>query len=273
MDVSTKLLMFAVNAALVASLVTGCSSSMDEPSVALRDSAGVHIAENAAADFDLNWTPREVFRIGGTDSGPAAFSYVDEKGIAVDKSGHVVVLDRTEATVHMFDGEGRHLRSFARRGSGPGELREPYTLSINAQGLISVFDRGNLALVQFDTMGRSAGQLRLPSLIVVGSQSPVEVGRGLIAVGSDSLENSSEITTGTVAWRRLLHWRTWEGTPYTLAQMRVEQPKFTPVGPANCPMKIMTPPIFWPEPTWFVAEDYVLHTSETEYRLHQNRTG
>lgn len=68
------------------------------------------------------WRLVEELRLGRVDgTGPEVFGDVHD--VAVDEKGHIYVMDGGSKEVRVFDPEGRHLRSMARDGEGPGEFR------------------------------------------------------------------------------------------------------------------------------------------------------
>ena len=71
------------------------------------------------------------------------------RDIEVDADGKLYVLDGADASIKIFDENGILLDILSRKGSGPGELISPRSLSINdhyiavgeSQGRISIFDK------------------------------------------------------------------------------------------------------------------------------------
>jgi hypothetical protein len=55
-------------------------------------------------------------------------------------NNRILVLDEMAARLRVYDLAGRHLYSFGRKGSGPGEFQAPVNPSI-ARDRITVFDR------------------------------------------------------------------------------------------------------------------------------------
>ncbi len=63
------------------------------------------------------------------------------------------VLDAEARTIHVFSSAGQHLRSFGRRGEGPGELRNPIGMDWGPDGTLWVIDSGNSRYTVFDRSG------------------------------------------------------------------------------------------------------------------------
>jgi len=74
-----------------------------------------------------HWRLRTAVTIGRSEGdGPDVFGRVQD--IAADERGQVFVLDFIAQQVRVFDSLGRHLRTFAGPGAGPGELSYPLGL-------------------------------------------------------------------------------------------------------------------------------------------------
>ena len=73
--------------------------------------------------------------------------------IELDADGNVYVLDGLSRTIRVFSAMGEELRSFARRGEGPGELERPAHLLWGPQGNLWVLDTGNGRLTAFTRDG------------------------------------------------------------------------------------------------------------------------
>ena len=60
--------------------------------------------------------------------------------IDVDKMGNIYVLDVKEAHIKVFDKNGSFFRIIGRKGQGPGEFQNPFTVQISSNHNIVVFD-------------------------------------------------------------------------------------------------------------------------------------
>jgi len=92
--------------------------------MAVRDSAGIavrHYARGAAppARWRLDRSP--LLRIGG-GRGDTQSDFSGVRGVVRLSDGTIVVADGGALEVRVFDARGAFLRSFGRRGTGPGEL-------------------------------------------------------------------------------------------------------------------------------------------------------
>jgi hypothetical protein len=60
--------------------------------------------------------------------------------IAVDDSGNIYTLDPKEVKVRVFDTKGKLLRTFGRKGQGPGEFNGPGGIKVMPDGVLVVYD-------------------------------------------------------------------------------------------------------------------------------------
>jgi hypothetical protein len=126
----------------------------------VRDSAGVAIVSNAGvgawAPADA-WTVEETLRIG-TAEGAAETMFGQIVGVDVDAQGRIHVMDQQAQQVRVFDAEGRHIRSFGRSGSGPGELSpQAGPVFVGPDGTIVVPDLMNQRINLYSSEGEPTG--------------------------------------------------------------------------------------------------------------------
>jgi hypothetical protein len=98
------------------------------------------------------WEITPELTIGGGESGPTVFS--DIRGLAVDDQGRILVLEFAEQEVRMFDSTGAYLKTFGRRGKGPGELQNANGLLRAPDGSYWLNDPHNNRLTVFDAEGQ-----------------------------------------------------------------------------------------------------------------------
>jgi hypothetical protein len=140
---------------LASTVLTACDAKQSAPasSSVRTDSAGVEIVTGPAADQPLNMELREVFRIGGNDSGPGSFSSAHTSVVRTDAAGRIYVLDTKQHRVEVFDSLGNHIRFVGQRGGGPGEMQDPAQLFVLDDGTIGVSDYGKRAIVRWAADG------------------------------------------------------------------------------------------------------------------------
>ena len=74
-------------------------------------------------------------------------------GMALDAEGRLYVADRGNARIQIFSPDGKYLRSFGRKGSGPGELNGPVDVAVTHDGFVFVADAGNQRVQVFSQDG------------------------------------------------------------------------------------------------------------------------
>lgn len=75
--------------------------------------------------------------------------------VAVAENGDIFVADgHWNARIVKFSKDGRFIKAWGKKGSGPGELDVPHTLVIDRRGRLLVGDRSNKRVQIFDQDGR-----------------------------------------------------------------------------------------------------------------------
>jgi hypothetical protein len=101
-----------------------------------------------AADRPLALRPTTLYSIGQAD-GHEWETFGNIAALVFDAEDNLYVLDAGNTRVFVFDRDGRHVRSFGRRGQGPGEFGFPAGLSVLRNGEIVVGDVMRGALQRF----------------------------------------------------------------------------------------------------------------------------
>lgn len=108
--------------------IAACAAPADDAApegLIVTDSAGVEIVESPrpllAGDAEWRVLDSAVVHIGRRD-GPAAVQLADVEGALRLSDGRYVIADGASAELRVFGADGDHLRSFGRRGAGPGEF-------------------------------------------------------------------------------------------------------------------------------------------------------
>ena len=93
--------------------------------------------------------------------------------VAVGRNGHVYVVDSGNHRIAVFERSGKRLSTFAKQGSGPGQLRDPVGIGIDPSGQVYVADKGNHRLQIFTADGTYVRSLPLK---VAGKEvAPIDV--------------------------------------------------------------------------------------------------
>lgn len=117
--------------------------------------------EQGVWDESSAWRLEEELRIGSAEvEGPELFGNI--AALAVDELGRIYVADRQASEIRVFDSDGAHVRTFGRKGGGPGELEEISGMGWGPGGNLWVMDPGNTRLTVFDTAGVHVTSHRRP---------------------------------------------------------------------------------------------------------------
>ena len=119
-------------------------------------------------------------KAGVSGSGPDLFDQPTD--VVIAPSGDIFVTDShrngTNNRVVRFTRDGKYVKEWGRKGSGPGELSEPHTIAIDSRGRLFVGDRENNRIQIFDQDGNYLDQWRQfgrPSGIVITRDDTIYV--------------------------------------------------------------------------------------------------
>jgi sugar lactone lactonase YvrE len=95
-------------------------------------------------------------KAGVSGSGPDLFDQPTDVVVAANRDIFVTDSHRNGRNnrVVKFSKDGQFLKEWGRKGSGPGEFREPHTIAIDSRGRLFVGDRENNRIQIFDQDGR-----------------------------------------------------------------------------------------------------------------------
>ena len=102
--------------------------------------------------------------------GPLLFSRIQALDIAPDR--RIVVANKTEPHVRIFDASGRPQAAFGRTGQGPAELETPMAISVALDGTVEVIDMSRRRLVRFGPAGEDRGSVALGGFASAGAFAP-----------------------------------------------------------------------------------------------------
>jgi sugar lactone lactonase YvrE len=95
-------------------------------------------------------------KAGVAGEGPDVFNQPSD--VAVAPSGEVFVADghdqNSNARIVKFSKDGKFIKAWGKRGSGPGEFDTPHGVAFDSKGRLFVADRGNNRIQVFDQEGR-----------------------------------------------------------------------------------------------------------------------
>jgi DNA-binding beta-propeller fold protein YncE len=101
-------------------------------------------------------------KAGVSGSGPDLFDQPTD--VAIAANGDIFVADShrngKNNRIVKFTKEGRFIKEWGRKGSGPGEISEPHTIALDSRGRLFVGDRENNRIQIFDQEGRLLDEWR-----------------------------------------------------------------------------------------------------------------
>lgn len=172
-------------ALVAAGLIAPSLGAQRTPTV--RDSAGIRIVTNGTAAVPARrLDPRPILAIGDDESG-TTFGTV--AGAIRLSDGSVVIADGKAGDLRLFSAAGRLLRGIARRGEGPGDIKNFAGLARLPGDTVLLWDNRLSRLTRFTASGQLVGTApvdRLPPVKLGGgaTSTPWITLLGVLADGS-----------------------------------------------------------------------------------------
>jgi hypothetical protein len=107
------------------------------------------------------WELEPVLRLGALEGGPEEFGRI--RSLLADGAGRIYVAETMTNEVRVFSPEGTHVRTFGRRGQGPGEFSSLYSLAWMGDDLVAM-DPGNARLALLSPEGEWRGMILHPAI-------------------------------------------------------------------------------------------------------------
>ncbi|CAG5106286.1 Similar to trim71: E3 ubiquitin-protein ligase TRIM71 (Xenopus tropicalis) [Cotesia congregata] len=120
--------------------------------------------------IDQSPSPAPVLIIGDEDDGN---SFCRPWGVACDKDGNIIVADRSNNEIKIYDKNGNFIRNFGTRGSSPGQFDRPAGIVVDNRNRI-VTKYGDY-LLAFGEKGMMNGQFNYPWDVAVNSRCEILV--------------------------------------------------------------------------------------------------
>jgi hypothetical protein len=164
-------------------------------------------------------------KAGVAGDGPDTFNQPTD--VLVAPNGDIFVADghRDSATAHpgnnrivKFSKDGKFLKQWGRKGTGPGEFQEPHTIAMDSRGRLFVGDRMNNRIQIFDQNGKFLEewkQFGRPSgiyitkndtIYVADSESGPDTGAGELETWRKGIRIGSAKTGKVIAFIEDLEW-------------------------------------------------------------------
>ena len=120
---------------------------------------------------------------GSEGNGNGQFSRLRE--VITDSNGNILVCDKNNHRIQIFDSEGKFLSTFGSKGNGNGQLNGPVGITISSKGnvivcdqfhnRIQIFDCEGNFISEFGSKGNGDGQFNNPEGICVGLNDNIYV--------------------------------------------------------------------------------------------------
>jgi hypothetical protein len=151
-----------------------CGCAGDGPnrdSFTVRDSAGIHIAENTAPAWGVEnaWhlSDEPLADIGGLEGDPDHELYRVSNAVRLS-DGRIVIGNSGTNEVRFYDESGVHLLDVGGEGEGPGEFRSILWVSLYRGDSVAAYDMRQSRVSVFDSAGRLARTVQVPGMDVSG---------------------------------------------------------------------------------------------------------
>ena len=99
-------------------------------------------------------------KAGVTGTGPDTFNGPSD--VVIGNNGDIFVADghgeNTNARIVKFSKDGKFIKAWGKKGSGPGEFDTPHSMALDSKGRLFVADRGNSRIQIFDQDGKFIDQ-------------------------------------------------------------------------------------------------------------------
>jgi 6-bladed beta-propeller len=134
-----------------------------EDKIIIKTENGIPVFYNPKNPAPPEGSPRSLtlqpnLTIGEDDTDPNSM-FSELRSIQVDDQENIYALDMKETKIKVFDKNGKFLRSFGKKGKGPGEIETPIRMEMTRDGKIVVDDMGNNKLTFFGLDGNCVKEL------------------------------------------------------------------------------------------------------------------
>jgi streptogramin lyase len=128
-------------------------------------------------------------KAGVAGEGPDTFNGPTD--VVIARNGDIFVSDghvaNSNGRVVKFSNDGKFIKTWGKKGSGPGEFDTPHSIAMDSRGRIFVADRGNNRIQIFDQEGRFLDQWKQ-----FGRPSGVFIDKKDIIYVADSQSNAAQ---------------------------------------------------------------------------------
>ena len=133
-------------------------SLLQAQDVKIRTENGIQVVYNPKNPVPLPGTPKEILLRQdlciGDEEGVEDFIFSQIRSVQVDEEGNIYVLDWKEVCVKVFNKNAKHVRTFGKKGQGPGEMQGPARMHMCAGKEIMIYDIFNNRLSFYSLDGK-----------------------------------------------------------------------------------------------------------------------
>ena len=90
---------------------------------------------------------------------------VNPTQICVDSKGNIFVLESNDNCVKKYSKDGSYLKSFGRKGSGPGELQSCFLMKMDHSDNIYLYDERRKKIIKYSNDGKFLSEMTLSVFI------------------------------------------------------------------------------------------------------------
>jgi len=119
---------------------------------------GVQVVYNPKKPVSIPGTPTNIHvqedLCIGDEEALEDFIFSQIRSVTVDEEENIYVLDSKEIRIKVFDKNGKPLRTFGKKGQGPGEIQMPTRMYLTSEKEILIYDQGNRRLSFYSCDGQ-----------------------------------------------------------------------------------------------------------------------
>jgi hypothetical protein len=154
---------------------------------------GIPIVHNPKEPIVVEGAPTQLMLkqdlLIGQEAGDESYMFSELRSVQVDDQENIYVLDWKDISIKIFDKTGKHLRTFGKKGQGPGEIQTPTRMLLTPGGKLAILDSGNRRIAFYSLTGECLKEIPTAkwSLIRMSVDSRSYIYGDSFAFGKDRL--------------------------------------------------------------------------------------
>jgi hypothetical protein len=158
-------------------LLSGISEAQDKPERDMEGGVEVivnHLKSYAIKDQPVELHLEKLFSINTADASMLPIGLIEMYTFDVDSKGDIFAIRwrASENYVFKFDSQGKFVKSFVRRGQGPGEIEWGGTVVVDNQDRVIAKDPSKSKFLLYDNDGRFLKEIYLPRNLDIEAPLP-----------------------------------------------------------------------------------------------------